>query len=472
MDYVLYIETGLFLICMVFSGFFSSSETSLFSLDSLTLEQMRRDENPRIDLISRLLNEPRRLIVTILIGNELVNVAASVISAAIVIRFMGAESKWVNIFVMVPILLLFGEITPKTLAIRHNVAFATFQSTLINAFARLITPVRWLVRVIADAILTGVFGRRPSPVNIITEDMVRSLTDEALGEGTLDRQEARYIENIFDFGDLTAEEIITPRSDFFALEADSTLADAAKELHRTRHTKVPVLGAEPDEVAGVLYARDLIGVDLSDDTKTADGGVLRKPYMVPGRKQAADLFEVFRQRKLSFALVIDEYGGVIGLITLEDLLECIFGDIRSLSELEKEREIYFERLAQGDFQFDGAMPVKQFNNLVGREFLDDDAETMGGLLLNAFDELPADGSRITLEEADFTVLSVEGQRIAKVRVRLSDAVRERSSSKTVATEDEAPAEGEKDEGVEDQDSNSDGDGDDKGDNKDKRDGDA
>jgi len=444
LDYVLYIEIGLFLICMVFSGFFSSSETSLFSLDSLTLEQMRREENPKIDLISRLLNEPRRLIVTILIGNELVNVAASVISAAIVIRFMGAESKWVNIFVMVPILLLFGEITPKTLAIRHNVAFATFQSTLINAFARLITPIRWLVRVIADAILTGVFGRRPSSVNIITEDMVRSLTDEALGEGTLDRQEARYIENIFDFGDLTAEEIMTPRSDFFALEADSTLADAAKELHRTRHTKVPVLGAEPDDVAGVLYARDLIGVDLSDDAKTADSGVLRKPYMVPGRKLAADLFEVFRQRKLSFALVIDEFGGVIGLVTLEDLLECIFGDIRSLSELEKEREIYFERLAEGDFQFDGAMPVKRFNTSVNGEFADDDAETMGGLLLNAFDELPADGSRITLEDAEFTVLSVEGQRIAKVRVRFSDAVRERTSDKPVAAEDEKPADGQKD----------------------------
>jgi len=423
MDVTLYFEIGLFLICMGFSAFFSSSETSLFSLNDMTLEQMRRDGNKRVGLITRLLNEPRRLIVTILIGNELVNVAASVISAAIIIRFMGGDNKWLNLGIMVPMLLLFGEITPKTLAIRHNVAFATFQSSLIETFAKLITPIRWVIRMIADGILTIVVGRRPSPVNIITEDMVRSLAGEALEEGVLDHQEARFIENIFDFGDRAVEEIMTPRSNFFTLSANRSLSVMAAELHRTRHTKVPIAGDNPNDIVGILYARDLLGLDLSEDTGVPASEILRKPYMVPGTKPAAELFKVFQQRKLSMALVIDEYGGVTGMVTLEDLLECIFGDIRSGSEIQKERNIGFEQLAEGDYQLDAAIPVKRFNHLVGGHFPNHWAQTMGGVLLNAFGELPAEGSKISLEDADITILSVEGQRISKIRVRFPKEVR-------------------------------------------------
>ena len=191
---------------MLFSGFFSSSETSLFSLNKLQLEQMRRDDNPRTRLIERLLSEPRRLIVTILIGNEFVNVAASVISAAIVIRFLGADSKLVNLLIMIPILLLVGEITPKTLAIRNNVAFATFQSRPIELFARLISPVRWAVRLVAEWFTTLIVGKERSRASIVTEDMVRTLAQEAVGDGVLDLHEARYIEQIFDFGNPTVED--------------------------------------------------------------------------------------------------------------------------------------------------------------------------------------------------------------------------------------------------------------------------
>ena len=142
MDYIFWLEVGLFVCMMLFSGFFSSSETALFSLSNTQLEQMRRDQHPRFNLIQRLLSQPRRLIITLLIGNELVNVTASVISAAVVIRMLGAENKWINLLIMVPLLLLVGEITPKVMAIRHNVAFAGTESKFIDLFARLIRPIR------------------------------------------------------------------------------------------------------------------------------------------------------------------------------------------------------------------------------------------------------------------------------------------------------------------------------------------
>ena len=168
MDMTLMMELAAIAILMGLSGFFSSAETALFSLDERRLEQMRRDSNPRTPLIRKMLSQPRRLIVTILIGNELVNVTASVVSAAMIIKLMGAESKWMNLFIMIPLLLLVGEITPKTLAIRNSARFASFQAPLINFFATLIMPIRWMVRIIADFFITLAVGKERMSGNILT----------------------------------------------------------------------------------------------------------------------------------------------------------------------------------------------------------------------------------------------------------------------------------------------------------------
>ena len=180
------------------------------------------------------------MIVTILIGNEFVNVAASVILAAIVISLRGAENKFVNLFIMIPILLLFGEITPKTLAIRNNRAFASFQARPLEFFARTITPVRWLVRLVADWITTQIIGKERRRGSIVTEDMVRVLAHEAVGEGVLDKEEARYIDQIFDFGSKTLGHVMTPRSQIVFFPEDMPLEKMVVDLRRTRHTKVPV----------------------------------------------------------------------------------------------------------------------------------------------------------------------------------------------------------------------------------------
>jgi len=416
LDVTLWAELILFCILMLLSGFFSSSETSLFSLSRVQLEQMRRDGNPRVSLIERLLSQPRRLIVTILIGNELVNVAASVISAAAVIHLMGAENKWVNLFVMVPILLLFGEITPKTLAIRNNIAFATFQCRLIELFARAILPVRWLVREISDVIITLIVGKERSRENIITEDMVRSLAREAVGEGALDHQEAHYIEQIFEVGDLTLGDIMTPRSQVFALPIAMPLEEMAREVHRTRHSKVPVFREDLDTIAGVLFARDLLGIDMSAASPRKAEDLLRKAYFVPESRAVSDLLHTFRNRNLSVALTVDEYGGVTGLVTMEDLLECIFGDIPSRSEMIRQQQVEFEELGGGRFRVGGSMSLHNFNALVGTQFDDEEVETIGGILLNEFGELPPEGASIVIGAHAFTVMSLENHLIQDVAV--------------------------------------------------------
>jgi magnesium and cobalt exporter, CNNM family len=414
MDYVLWLEGGLFVVMMVLSGFFSSSETSLFSLSNVQLEQMRQARHPRIGLVQQLLSQPRRLIITILIGNELVNVTATVISAAMVIRVFGAEHKWINLIIMVPLLLLVGEITPKILAIRHNVAFSSFESRPIEWFARLIKPLRLIVRKVADLFITLIIGKERSRGNIITEDMVRLLAREALGEGVLDHFEAQFIEQIFDFGNKTLEDVMTPRSDIFFLAIDRPLQDIIVEVCKSRHTKIPIYQENRDNVCGILHSRDLLGIDIekfSEDPQRLKG-LLRKPYFVPESKLAADLFRTFRERKLSIALTVDEYGGVTGLVTMEDLLECIFGEIHSPSD--EVHQVSIKDLGEGRYAVAGSMPVTEFNQEMGSELSDAWGETIGGLLLHHYGELPPRGDTIDIDGFRFIVTEVEENRIQTV----------------------------------------------------------
>lgn len=417
MDLVVVLELLLFVILMGLSAFFSSSETALFSLNQRELDQMRHDDNPRIDLIERLLSEPRRLIVTILIGNEFVNVAASVISAAIVIRLLGAESKLINLLIMVPILLLVGEITPKTLAIRNNVTFATFQSRPIEFFAWVISPLRALIRWIADFFTTLIVGSERTEGNIVTQDMVRTLAHEAVGEGVLDQHEARYIDQIFNFGDRTLEDIQTPRVNILFLPVTMPPTDMLANLRRTRHTKVPIYRENRDEILGILHSRDLLGVDLEaiDDHPDRLLGFLREPYIVPENKPVSELFRTFRKRKLSLALTVDEYGGIKGLVTMEDLLECIFGDLPSPSDVNDKADV--EQRTDGTKTVDGMMTLEQFNREFGARLAGDAFETIGGLVLHHCGELPAEGTTLAVGEIEFTVGKVENNRIQEITAR-------------------------------------------------------
>lgn len=437
MDVTLWGELILFVILMGMSGFFSSSETSLFSLSKLQLEQMRRDENPRITLIERLLSEPRRLIVTILIGNEFVNVAGSVISAAVIIDLYGPDSKYINLFVMIPILLLVGEITPKTLAIKNNVAFATYQSTAIDKFAWFITPIRTVVRLVADKLITLILGKERSRGNIVTQDMVRTLAQEAVGDGVLHKDEAEYIDNIFEFGTNTVNEVMTPRSNFFFLRNDMPLEEILKEVRRTRHTKIPVYGTDREEVLGVLYARDLLAQDLSQVATDPESfqSQLREPFLVPETKPIVELFRTFRKRRISLALTVDEYGGVTGLVTLEDLLECIFGELPSASEDRFSGEL--SKRIQASENLRASMTIEQFNTELDAELPMEAANTLGGLILHEYGELPPEGAKISSYGWELTVVSVEKHRIQEIRAKKLEALATSAKSSDADSPSEA-----------------------------------
>ena len=415
MDYVVWIELALFVILLCFSGFFSSSETALFSLDPVEFEQMRRDEDENLELIQRLLSEPRRLIVTILIGNEFVNVAASVISASIIIQLLGAENKFLNLLVMVPILLLFGEITPKTLALRHNTTFASFQSRPIDLFSKLIFPLRWMVRLIADWITTLIVGSELTRGNIVTEDMITTLAHEAEIEGVLDHQEAKFIDQIFEFGHKTVGDILTPRSAIFYLSADLPLNEIIVQVRMTKHTQIPIYTGNRDTIVGILFARDLLNVDLAQaiEQNRRVEEFVRKPYLVPVTKSAISLFHAFKNSRRSFALVVDEFGGVVGLVTMKSLLGQIFGHIRSLSSAAPMQSVqHLEE--QGVYVLEGEMKIHDFNRELGMKLPDKHAQSLAGLILHQYGELPTVDTIVDLEGGRFCVVQLDNNHVTKL----------------------------------------------------------
>lgn len=416
MELTLIVELILFAVLMGFSAFFSSSETAFFSLNPVQLEQMRRDDNSKLDLIKHMLSEPRRLIVTILIGNEFVNVAASVISASIVITLLGADNKYFNLLIMVPILLLVGEITPKTLALRHNVAFATAQSQPITLFAKLISPIRWMVRIVADGITTLIVGKERARGSIVTEDLLRTLAHEAEQEGVVDYHEARFIDQIFEFSRKTVADVMTPRSAMFCLPVETPPEEIVRALVKSRHSRVPLYQGHRDTIVGVLYTRDLLKPVAQEMLTEPDAieKLLREPLLIPEVKPTAELFETFRRRNLTFALTVDEYGGVTGLVTMKDLLEHIFGEIRSLSDAARLQGI--EDLEDGRYAIDGELTVEDFNREMHVHLSGWHAHTVAGLVLNSYGELPPAGAIIDLDELRFLVDAVDHNRIRRLIV--------------------------------------------------------
>ncbi len=420
MDYIFLLEIFLFILLLGFSGFFSSSETALFSLDSVHLEQMKNAKNPKVGLIEKLLSEPRRLIVTILIGNEFVNVTASVISTSMIIQLFGAENKFYNLFIMVPILLIAGEITPKTLAIRNKVAFASFECGPIDTFSRWITPLRWVVRNVSDFFITLLIGKERSRGNLVTEDMVRTLAKDAVGKGALDQHEAGFIERIFDFGNKRLEDMLTARSDIIFIAVDTPLSEIIDTQRQTRQSRFPVYAEHRDDIVGILHARDLLDINLDglDNMPEEWLKLLRKPYFVPESKPAIELFDDFRTHKRSFAITVDEYGGVTGLVTMEDLLECIFGDIPSPSD--NQQELQFREISNNCYSIHGNLTLEEFNQHFHTNLKESSLETIAGYVLHQFGELPDEGDIIDIEELRFTVLEVDNNRIEELQMEKPD----------------------------------------------------
>jgi len=413
LDPYLTFKLAVLFFLFVVSGFFASAEASLFSLTPLHLHKIRGEESPRLSTIRELLRYPRRLLITIIACNESVNIMISSLTAVIFINLFGDQGKWTAIAVLTPLFLVFCEAVPKTVAKTNPIAISQAVSPLLVLFFRLLLPVSWVLDKVSGW-LTGPFQpSEPLGKDELTEGELRVLVDVGHEEGVLQKPHRDLIHRVFELADTTVEEIMTPRIDMFCLPVSLTLDEMKKEILRSGYSRVPVYGMDRDDILGILYAKDLLLAMASGRWEADARELLRKPYFVPMEKEADSLLKDFQVRKIHMAIVVDEYGGVAGLVTMEDILESLFGDIYDERDI---KERYYRVLDGQTLVASGRMPIEEFNALTGMNIPSEDFDTVGGFVLHLFGRLPSRGEDVRYDGAVFRVERMRGASIWRVRV--------------------------------------------------------
>jgi CBS domain containing-hemolysin-like protein len=410
------IRLGFQALLLCGSAFFSGSETALFSLSRLDLQKLRRERNHQTETLHALLDQPRRLIISILCGNELVNIAAAANMTGILVTLYGVErAGWISVLVMIPLLLLFGEVTPKTISVSNPVRVSTgLVATPMSVWVRLVAPLVWVIRSIADRITTLIVGEEKAAENILMLDEFRTLVEEVAKEGELNATERALIYNLLEAGDTEVVEIMTPRTRTAFLNAAMTLPEMVELFRAYRHPRVPVFRVHRDNLVGFVHAEDILRLVLDDaDLTTLElDDIMHSPVVVPLTKKVDEMFDFFTANNARAAAVLNEFGGVEGFVTMKDVLTFIFGQISGDVEGQ---ELYQER-DEDSYEVDGDMKLTDFNNLSNFGIEDQRMTTIGGVAFRHLDRLPRVGDSISIEDISITVLEMDEHRIARVSV--------------------------------------------------------
>ncbi len=329
MEFTIIIKIGIIFFLLIFSGFFSGSETALFSLSLMQRERIRRSKSKKAAVIDRLLMHPKQLIITILMGNDLVNIAASVVATYLFISILGEHGKWATIVIMTPLTLLFAEVIPKTFSVAHNERVAPFVSGPLYLFSKLIIPLRWIFNESANLIIKFSGFEKQKPPSAIMEDDFRDMVDLSHKEGELKKIEKELIHNVFEFSDTHLFEVMTPVEKIFCLTEDMDIDTILKHIKKTPFSRIPVCKETADKITGILYVKDLLKVKIkkiSGQTKLLPK-ICRKPFFIPETKMVDELFYILKQKHTHIAICLNDQGMVSGLVTMEDLLEELFGEI-------------------------------------------------------------------------------------------------------------------------------------------------
>ena len=325
---------------ILLSGFFSGSETAMFSLGPVQLLRLAEERHPRAALLRSLLEQPRKLIATIFIGNEFVNIGASALLASSANRiFTGQPPALVAVgstLFSVTLILLFGEITPKNIAARIDERWALAASRPIWLLSQLMAPLRWAIERVADCVIyvAGPKGQTNPTEGQVGEEEFRTMVDVATRAGDIDQRERELIENVFDLGDRSVRDVMTPVEEMFMLSYDLPLPRLLAEVNRSRLSRIPIFRKSRDSIVGILNAKDLVAIryGITPAPRRLDE-LLRPAFFTPEQTKCERLMREFRRRRVHQALVVNEYGALVGLATMEDLLEEVFGEIKDEKEM-------------------------------------------------------------------------------------------------------------------------------------------
>ena len=419
--YILWIEFFIFIACLVFSSFFSGAETALTSMTKMRVKRLFSEGEEAYKKLEPWLNDPNRFLATTLVGNNFVNILASVTAAnfferILVLYFNTSYSVAYGSAVAVAVttfsLLAFGEIMPKTYCKEHAVRISFLVIGPIDFLYRILRPLIVVLLWISNTIIRWMGGRAVKELPLITEEDIRALIEMSGREGVLEEEERDMIHSIIDFGDRTVKEIMTPRVDFQAVGAELSFEEARAIIIESGHSRIPVYEQDLDKIIGILNVKDLLRVDTRD-TSFDFTKILRPPLFIPKTKKISDLLRTFQKKKNHIAIVVDEYGLTAGLVTIEDVLEEIVGDIQDEFD-EDERD--YEIQGDGAIHADAKINLDILSELLNVEFPEADVETLGGFISTLLGTVPKAGEEVDFENLHFAILDADERKIKKVRI--------------------------------------------------------
>lgn len=403
----------LLIILICCSAFFSASETALTSLSKIRLRNMVEENVKNADVIAKLVEDPNRLLSSILVGNNLVNNGASALTTALAIQIFNGDTSGgagIATIIITVLILIFGEITPKTVAAQKAEKVALLVCRIISLCVTIFKPIVAVLNVVTGA-LTRLFGCIPGEkVPLITAAELKTMVNVSHEEGVLELDERTMINNVFDFGDSKAKDVMTPRTDIVAVPLDVTYEEYVHLVKEEGFSRMPVYQEDLDDIVGILYVKDVFFIDAEEFSAEK---YMREPLFTYESKPVAELLAEMKVSRLAVAIVLDEYGGTSGLVTMEDMVEEIVGDIEDEYDDEEED---IEIIKEDEFVVDGSTRLEDFNEMVGTELFCEEVDTIAGYILVKLGNFPEEGQELEIDGLKIVVEEMDKRRIEKVHV--------------------------------------------------------
>jgi CBS domain containing-hemolysin-like protein len=408
-----WLQFTVLIVSLFLCAFASAAETSFTSISRIKLKNLVEDGDPKGIEIDHLLANPNKFLSTILVINSVAVIVASSMSTVLALRYFGSLGELIETILISLIVLIFCEITPKTAAVQNPLRWAKIFVRPVRDAAWVLQPIVWSLGAITTSLVRVMGGQVKHGGPFVTEEELRLLVTVGEEEGVLEEDETEMIHSIFEFADTTVREVMIPRIDMVTLESDATVDEAVDLALQGGFSRIPVYKESIDDIIGVLYTKDMLKQLRENHNALLIRDLVRPAYFVPETKKLDDLLREMQQKHVHMVIVVDEYGSVAGLVTIEDLVEEIVGDIQD--EYDREEKLY-EQVNENEYIFAAKISIDEFNELMDTRLDDSDYETLGGFLYAQLDKIPNVGDTVTFNNLTLTVLTTRGRRITQVKV--------------------------------------------------------
>ena len=419
------IQVVAILILILLSAFFSSAETALTTVNKHRLRALAEEGNRNAQRVLKLIENPAKMLSAILIGNNIVNISASALVTTVTTNVFGSKFVGASTGILTLVVLLFGEITPKSLATLYNEKIALIYIHVVAPLVMLLTPVIWLVDKLSGIIFFILRVDRDAANNQMTEGELRTIVDVSVEDGVIEKEEKSMINNVVDFGDSKAKDVMVPRADMALVSVDATFDEVFEIFNEEHYSRLPVYDDNKDTVIGIVYLKDLFFFQNQNDNKKmafSIRNIMREPFFVYEYQKTSSIMAEMRNRFVSLAIVLDEYATAVGLITIEDLIEEIVGEIRDEFDMDELKMI--TKISDNHYEIDAAMKLSDLEDSIGIELESENYDSLGGYVIELLDHLPNVGETVKKDGMTFQVVSMEKNRIDRIAVTIDAELQE------------------------------------------------